>query len=94
MLKQVQHDELRGSILERNDHLVRPHQPEVATDQFVGHVGIGPPRVEQRRAVPQRLALGLERLEGNGKVSSSGTRAGEVGQWLPIIGYDNLKNPA
>ena len=41
-----------------------------------------------------RLALGLERLEGNGKVSSSGTRAGEVGQWLPIIGYDNLKNPA
>ena len=41
-----------------------------------------------------RLALGLETLADNPRVSSSGTRAKEVANWLPIIGYHNLITPA
>ncbi len=38
----------KALIFQRNDHLVGPDQAEVAADQLVGEVGVGPARIEQR----------------------------------------------
>ena len=46
--------------LERQDHFVGADQPQIAADEFVGHVGIGLARIEQRRAMTQ---IGAGRLE-------------------------------
>ncbi len=50
-------------LVERNDDLIGPHKPKVFTHQFISHVGIGPPRIEQVRVVPQLCALLIEACE-------------------------------
>ena len=49
-----------AGLFERENNFVGADEPEVAADQFVGHVGIGLARVEQGRAVPELRAGRLE----------------------------------
>ena len=52
---------LKCLVIEWNDHLVGANQAEVLADHFIGQVGIGPARIEQRRFVAKTIALGFQR---------------------------------
>lgn len=77
------------------------HAVEVRVPPFVAvqcvdgpaHTRGTPPNiVEMEPLTWLRVAVGAENFADNPAIDSSGTRAQEIAQWLPIIAYPNLRN--
>lgn len=79
-------------------HTVEVRVPPFAAAQCIegpAHTRGTPPNiVEMEPLVWLRVVVGAEEFEGNPRIDASGTRANEVAQWLPIIGYPNQKKPS